>query len=151
MRGRPRAPRKGHVMTRRRQRHLHVMLSDGEAAALGRLCEASVSTPSEAVRQMIVASDTAARAGGGIPVIVLDRASYARHVRCVRGLGTLLNQSTRSLNAIAKAVREHGVDELDLLEAMEEAGRLQEITLTGVSEVREAEAAIMGRPTVRGW
>lgn len=138
-------------MTRRRQRHLHVMLSDGEAAALGRLCEASVSTPSEAVRQMIVASDTAARAGGGIPVIVLDRASYARHVRCVRGLGTLLNQSTRSLNAIAKAVREHGVDELDLLEAMEEAGRLQEITLTGVSEVREAEAAIMGRPTVRGW
>lgn len=127
------------------------MLSDGEAAALGRLCEASVSTPSEAVRQMIVASDTAARAGGGMPVIVLDRASYARHVRCVRGLGTLLNQSTRSLNAIAKAVREHGVDELDLLEAMEEAGRLQEITLTGVSEVREAEAAIMGRPTVRGW
>ena len=86
-----------------------------------------------------------------MPVIVLDRASYARHVRCVRGLGTLLNQSTRSLNAIAKAVREHGVDELDLLEAMEEAGRLQEITLTGVSEVREAEAAIMGRPTVRGW
>lgn len=127
------------------------MLSDGEAAALGRLCEASVSTPSEAVRQMIVASDTAARAGGGMPVIVLDRASYARHVRCVRGLGTLLNQSTRSLNAIAKAVREHGVDELDLLEAMEETGRLQEITLTGVSEVREAEAAIMGRPTVRGW
>ena len=127
------------------------MLSDGEAAALGRLCEASVSTPSEAVRQMIVASDTAARAGGGMPVIVLDRASYARHVRCVRGLGTLLNQSTRSLNAIAKAVREHGVDELDLLEAMEGAGRLQAATLAGVSEVREAEVAIMGRPTVRGW
>ena len=127
------------------------MLSDGEAAALGRLCEASVSTPSEAVRQMIVASDTAARAGGGMPVIVLDRASYARHVRCVRGLGTLLNQSTRSLNAITKAVREHGVDELDLLEAMEGAGRLQAATLAGVSEVREAEAAIMGRPTVRGW
>ena len=77
--------------------------------------------------------------------------AQSKHVRCVRGLGTLLNQSTRSLNAIAKAVREHGVDELDLLEAMEEAGRLQEITLTGVSEVREAEAAIMGRPTVRGW
>lgn len=127
------------------------MLSDGEAAALGRLCEASVSTPSEAVRQMIVASDTAARAGGGMPVIVLDRASYARHVRCVRGLGTLLNQSTRSLNTITKAVREHGVDELDLLEAMEGAGRLQAATLAGVSEVREAEAAIMGRPTVRGW
>lgn len=138
-------------MTRRRQRHLHVMLSDGEAAALGWLCEASGSTPSEAVRQMIVASDTAARAGGGMPVIVLDRASYARHVRCVRGLGTLLNQSTRSLNAIAKAVREHGVDELDLLEAIEGAGRLQAATLAGVSEVREAEAAIMGRPTVRGW
>ena len=127
------------------------MLSDGEAAALGRLCEASISTPSEAVRQMIVASDTAARAGGGMPVIVLDRTSYARHVRCVRGLGTLLNQSTRSLNAIAKAVREHGVDELDLLEAMEGAGRLQVATLAGVSEVREAEVAIMGRPTVRGW
>lgn len=126
------------------------MLSDGEAAALGRLCMASGSTPSEVVRQMIVASDAAARNGGGTTVVVLDRASYARHVRCVRGLGTLLNQSTRFLNAIAKAVREHGVDELDLLEAMEEAGRLQEITLTGVSEVREAEAAIMGRPTVRG-
>ena len=127
------------------------MLSDGEAAALGRLCEASCSTPSEAVRQMVVASDAAASAGGGTPVVVLDRASYARHVRCVRGLGTLLNQSTRSLNAIAKAVREHGVDELDLLEAMEEAGRLQAATLTGVSVVREAEAAIMGRPTVREW
>ena len=30
------------------------MLSDGEAAALGRICEASGSTPSEAVRQMVV-------------------------------------------------------------------------------------------------
>ena len=138
-------------MPRRRQRHLHVMLSDGESAALGRLCEASGSTPSEAVRQMIVASDAAARNGGGTAVVVLDRASYARHVRCVRGLGTLLNQSTRSLNAIAKAVREHGVDELDLLEAMEGASRLQAATLAGVSEVREAEVAIMGRPTVRGW
>ena len=127
------------------------MLSDGEAAALGRLCEASGSTPSEAVRQMIVASDAVARNGGGTTVVVLDRASYARHVRCVRGLGTLLNQSTRSLNAIAKAVREHGVDELDLLEAMEGASRLQAATLAGVSEVREAEVAIMGRPTVRGW
>ena len=127
------------------------MLSDGESAALGRLCEASGSTPSEAVRQMIVASDTMARNGGGTTVVVLDRASYARHVRCVRGLGTLLNQSTRSLNAIAKAVREHGVDELDLLEAMEEASRLQAATLAGVAEVREAEVAIMGRPTVRGW
>lgn len=127
------------------------MLSDGEAAALGRLCEASGSTPSEAVRQMIVASDAAARNGGGTTVVVLDRASYARHVRCVRGLGTLLNQSTRSLTAIAKAVREHGVDELDLLEAMEGASRLQAATLAGVSEVREAEVAIMGRPTVRGW
>lgn len=127
------------------------MLSDGEAAALGRLCEASGSTPSEAVRQMIVASDAAASAGGGTPVVVLDRACYAGHVRCVRGLGTLLNQSTRSLNAIAKAVREHGVDELDLLEAMEGASRLQAATLAGVSEVREAEAAIMGRPIVRGW
>lgn len=127
------------------------MLSDGEAAALGRLCEASGSTPSEAVRQMIVASDAAASAGGGTPVVVLDRACYAGHVRCVRGLGTLLNQSTRSLNAIAKAVREHGVDELDLLEAMEGARRLQAATLAGVSEVREAEAAIMGRPIVRGW
>ena len=127
------------------------MLSDGEAAALGRLCEASGSTPSEAVRQMIVASDAAASAGGGTPVVVLDRACYAGHVRCVRGLGTLLNQSTRSLNAIAKAVREHGVDELDLLEAMEGASRQQAATLAGVSEVREAEAAIMGRPIVRGW
>lgn len=127
------------------------MLSDGEAAALGRLCEASGSTPSEAVRQMIVASDAAASAGGGTPVVVLDRASYARHVRCVRGLGTLLNQSTRSLNAIAKAVREHGVDELDLLEALEGASRQQAATLAGVSEVREAEGAIMGRPTVKGW
>lgn len=127
------------------------MLSDGESAALGRLCEASGSTPSEAVRQMIVASDAAASEGSGTAVVVLDRASYARHVRCVRGLGTLLNQSTRSLNAIAKAVREHGVDELDLLEAMEGASRLQAATLAGVSEVREAEVAIMGRPTVRGW
>ena len=128
-----------------------MMLSDGESDALGRLCEASGSTPSEAVRQMIVASDAVARNGGGTTVVVLDRASYARHVRCVRGLGTLLNQSTRSLNAIAKAVREHGVDELDLLEAMEGASRLQAATLAGVSEVREAEVAIMGRPTVRGW
>ena len=49
----------------------------------------------------------------------------------MRGLGTLLNQSARSLNAIAKAVREHGIDELDLLEAMEEANRLQAAALAG--------------------
>ena len=86
-----------------------------------------------------------------VPVVVLDRATFARHLRCVRGLGTLLNQSARSLNSIARAVREHGVDELDLLEAMEEANRLQAAVLDGVSEVRRAEAAIAGRPTVRGW
>lgn len=138
-------------MPRRRQENLHVTLSASEREALRRLCEASASTPSEAVRTMIVASDAAMGDDGRVPVVVLDRASYARHVRCVRRLGTLVNQATRSLNALAKAVREYGVDELDLLEAMEGASRLQAATLAGVSEVREAEAAIMGRPIVRGW
>ena len=66
----------------------------GEAAALRRLCDAGGSTPSETIRTMLVAADAArAEDGRGIPVIVLDRMTFAQYLRCVRGLGTLLNQS----------------------------------------------------------
>lgn len=140
-------------MPRRRQRHLHVMLSDGEAASLERICEASGSTPSEAVRTMLVASDAAMGDPDSVPVVVLDRASYARHVRCVRGLGTLVNQATRSLNALAKAVREHGTEDhgWELSEALRDCARELSAIGTGIDEVRHSEAAIMGRPSVRGW
>ena len=53
------------------------------------------------------------------PILVLDKRTLAQYVRNVRALGHLLNQSTHALNAIAKAVRESGVDALDLTEAME--------------------------------
>ena len=43
---------------------------------------------------MLVAADAArAEDGRGIPVIVLDRMTFAQYLRCVRGLGTLLTQS----------------------------------------------------------
>ena len=140
-------------MPRRRQEHLHVMLSASERAALGRLCEASGSTPSEAVRTRIVASEAAMGDSGRVPVVILDRASYARHVRCVRGLGTLVNQATRSLNALAKAVREHGTADhgWELYEALRDCTWELSAIGTGIDEVRQSESTIMGRPFVRGW
>lgn len=130
-----------------------MMLSESERAALARLCEASRSTPSEAVRTMIVASDAAMGETGHVPVIVLDRTSYARHVRCVRGLGTLMNQATRSLNALAKAVREHGTQDhgWELYEAIRDCTWELEGIRGAIDDVRASEVSIMGRPTVRGW
>ena len=81
---------------------------------------------------------------------MLDRQTLARYIRNVRALGHLLNQSTHALNAIAKAVRESGVDALDLAEAMEGVSyRLDEVR-RDAADVRRQAAALIGMPVVLG-
>ena len=135
-------------MGRSREVHLHVMLDDDEAAAVGRMAREDGVTRASLVRTLIRAND-AARDAAAFPVVVIDRQTYARHVRLVRSRGQLMNQSTRALNAIARIVREHGVEPLDLLEALEGAMRLQEATLDAVHEVQAREGEICGRTAVR--
>jgi glycerate-2-kinase len=83
-------------------------------------------------------------------VLVLDRRTLYAYVRNVRALGHLLNQSTHALNAIAKAVRESGVDALDLTEAMEGVAYGLGEVRQDVVEVRRQGAELTGRPVVFG-
>lgn len=112
---------------------LHVMLSQEEMAALRSLASSLGCSVSDAVR-LLARAGSASGTGGTSHVLVLDKRTFARYVRAVRSLGNLLNQSAHALNYIAKAVREAGVDALDLQEALEDVS-------LELSEVqREAEA-----------
>lgn len=73
-----------------------------------------------------------------------------RYVRNVRALGHLLNQSTHSLNAIAKAVRESGVDALDLTEALEGISWCLDEVRRDAAEVKHQAAELTGMPVVFG-
>lgn len=128
---------------------LHVMLSDEEMSSLRSLADSLGTTVSDTVRLL-------ARAGAATPdgavagVIVLDRRTLAAYVRNVRSLGHLLNQSTHALNAIAKAVRESGVDALDLAEAMEGVSYGLAEVRRDAAEVRHQAAELTGMPVVFG-
>ena len=71
-------------------------------------------------------------------------------VRLLRSLGHLLNQSTHALNAIAKAVRESGVDALDLAEAMGGVSYGLDEVRRDAAEVRRQAAELTGMPVVFG-
>ena len=98
--------------------HLHVMLSEEEMASLRSLSDSIDMTVSDTVRILIQAGTNSGPVG--LAMLVFDRKTLVRYVRNVRSLGHLLNQSTHALNYIAKAVRESGVDALDLTEALVE-------------------------------
>ena len=128
---------------------LHVMLSEEEMSSLRSLASSLGTTVSDTVRLL-------ARAGSAAPnavaadVLVLDRRTLAAYVRNVRSLGHLLNQSTHALNAIAKAVRESGVDALDLTEAMEGVSYGLDEVRRDAAEVRRQAAKLTGMPVVFG-
>ncbi len=128
---------------------LHVMLSEEEMSSLRSLADSLGTTVSDTVRLL-------ARAGAAAPgdatasVLVLDRRTLAAYVRNVRSLGHLLNQSTHALNAIAKAVRESGVDALDLAEAMEGVSYGLDEVRRDAAEVRRQAAELTGMPVVFG-
>ena len=82
------------------------------------------------------------------PILVLDKRTLAQYVRNVRALGHLLNQSTHALNAIAKAVRESGVDALDLTEAMEGVSYSLAEVRRDADAVREQAGRLTGMPLV---
>ena len=82
--------------------------------------------------------------------LVINRQTLARYIRNVRALGHLLNQSTHALNAIAKALRESGVNALDVAEAMEGLSYgLDEVRRDAV-EVRRQTAELTGMSVVFG-
>ena len=90
-----------------------------------------------------------AKAGaGGATALVLDRRTLVRYVRNVRSLGHLLNQSTHALNYIAKAVRESGVDALDLTEALEGVSRELEELKRDAEAIRQQGARLADAPVV---
>ena len=82
------------------------------------------------------------------PILVLDKRTLAQYVRNVRALGHLLNQSTHALNAIAKAVRESGVDALDLTEAMEGVSYSLAEVRRDADAVRQQAGRLIGMPLV---
>ena len=127
---------------------LHVMLSQEEMSSLRALAFSLGTTVSDAVRILVQAG---AKAGtDGATVLVLDRRTLARYARNVRSLGHLLNQSTHALNAIAKAVRESGVDALDLTEALEGVAYGLAEVRRDAAEVRRQAAELTGMPVVFG-
>ena len=127
---------------------LHVMLSPEEMSSLKALAYSLGTTVSDTVRILVQAG---AKAGaGGATALVLDRRTLVRYVRNVRALGHLLNQSTHALNAIAKAVRESGVDTLDLPEALEGVSYGLAEVRRDASEIRRQAAELTGMPVVFG-
>ena len=122
---------------------LHVMLSEEEMSSLRSLADSLGTTVSDTVR--LLARAGAVAKGGAL---VLDRSTLAAYVRNVRSLGHLLNQSTHALNAIAKAVRESGVDALDLAEAMEGVSYGLDEVRRDAAEVRRQAAELTGMPVV---
>jgi hypothetical protein len=132
-----------------RYRQLHVMLSEDEMSALRALAGTLGTTASDTVRILIQAGSASPSAVEGA-TLVLDRRTLARYIRNVRALGHLLNQSTHALNAIAKAVRESGVDALDLTEAMEGVSYGLDEVRRDAADVRRQAAALIGMPVVLG-
>ena len=132
-----------------RYRQLHVMLSEDEMSALRALAGTLGTTASDTVRILIQAGSASPSAVEGA-TLVLDRRTLARYIRNVRALGHLLNQSTHALNAIAKAVRESGVDALDLTEAMEGVSYGLDGVRRDAADVRRQAAALIGMPVVLG-
>lgn len=127
---------------------LHVMLSPEEMSSLKALAYSLGTTVSDTVRILVQAG---AKAGAdGATALVLDRRTLVRYVRNVRALGHLLNQSTHALNAIAKAVRESGVDTLDLTEALEGVSYGLAEVRRDASEIRRQAAELTGMPVVFG-
>ena len=124
---------------------LHVMLSEEEMSSLRSLADSLGTTVSDTVR--LLARAGAVAKGGAL---VLDRSTLAAYVRNVRSLGHLLNQSTHALNAIAKAVRESGVDALDLAEAMGGVSYGLDEVRRDAAEVRRQAAELTGMPVVFG-
>ena len=128
---------------------LHVMLSEEEMSSLRSLADAlgtSVSDP----ERILVKAGAVAPGSCGETMLVLDRRTLAAYVRNVRALGHLLNQSTHALNAIAKAVRESGIDALDLTEAMEGVSWGLDVVRQDAAEVRRQGAELTGKPVVFG-
>ena len=127
---------------------LHVMLSPEEMSSLRSLAFSLGTTVSDAVRVLVQAGTKAG--ADGATVLVLDRRTLMRYVRNVRALGHLLNQSTHALNAIAKAVRESGIDALDLTEALEGVSWGLDVVRQDAAEVRRQGAELTGKPVVFG-
>ena len=128
---------------------LHVMLSEEEMSSLRSLADSLGTTVSDTVR-LLARAGSAAPNGVAADVLVLDRRTLAAYVRNVRSLGHLLNQSTHALNAIAKAVRESGVDALDLTEAMEGVSYGLDEVRRDAAKVRRQAAELTGMPVVFG-
>ena len=128
---------------------LHVMLSEEEMSSLRSLADSLGTTVSDTVR-LLAQAGTTAPGGAAAGVLVLDRRTLAAYVRNVRSLGHLLNQSTHALNAIAKAVRESGVDALDLAEAMEGVSYGLSEVRRDAAEVRRQAVELTGMPVVFG-
>ncbi len=128
---------------------LHVMLSEEEMSSLRLLADSLGTTVSDTVR-LLAQAGAAAPGSATAGVLVLDRRTLAAYVRNVRSLGHLLNQSTHALNAIAKAVRESGVDALDLAEAMEGVTYGLDEVRRDAAEVRRQAAQLTGMPVVFG-
>jgi hypothetical protein len=126
------------------------MLSEEEMSSLRSLADSLGTTVSDTVRLLARAGATAPREARPPASLVLDRRTLAAYVRNVRSLGHLLNQSTHALNAIAKAVRESGVDALDLAEAMEGVTYGLGEVRRDAAEVRRQAAELTGMPVVFG-
>lgn len=126
---------------------LEIRLEPRERELAGELARRYGTTVSDLMRLLIRAA-VASPSSAAQPVLVLDKRTLAQYVRNVRALGHLLNQSTHALNAIAKAVRESGVDALDLTEAMEGVSYSLAEVRRDADAVREQAGRLTGMPLV---
>ena len=126
--------------------HLHVMLAPEEMASLRSLSDSIDMTVSDTVRILIQAGRNSGPVG--LEMLVFDRKTLVRYVRNVRSLGHLLNQSTHALNSIAKAVRESGVDALDLTEVLEGVSYELEELRRDAETIRQQGAKLADMPVV---
>lgn len=134
-----------------RTARLDVRLTAGEAARLREVSASLGCSQADVVRLALQYAERCPEAAASGAPVVFDRASTLALARNLRAVGTLYNQSVRSLNALAKGMREGLLDAPDAAPALEAVHVDMAAVLAGLDDLRRELAQIHERQALFLW